>query len=310
MGVFEWPSVRRGDVRGRPGARRTATASRSSAAATRCAPCTTPASPTGSRGSRPAAAPRSSCSKARSCPAWRRSRRLMLIAGNWKMFKGPREAGEFCRALRDADAARGRRRRRLPAVRLARRRRAGARRHGDRRLRAELPLGARGRVHRRGLRADAARARRLRHDRRPLGAAPVLRRDRRDRRAALPRRAGERAARDRLRRRDPGRARGGRDRGGAAPPGRRARGRRQPRDRLRAGLGDRHREDRDARDGAARRTRRSSRCSTCRCSTAARSSRRTPPSCSRRAAVDGALVGGASLDVDSFAAICRAASRS
>ncbi len=26
----------------------------------------------------------------------------MLIAGNWKMYKGPREAGEFCRALRDA----------------------------------------------------------------------------------------------------------------------------------------------------------------------------------------------------------------
>jgi triosephosphate isomerase (TIM) len=27
----------------------------------------------------------------------------MLIAGNWKMFKGPREAGEFCRALRASD---------------------------------------------------------------------------------------------------------------------------------------------------------------------------------------------------------------
>ncbi len=27
----------------------------------------------------------------------------MLIAGNWKMFKGPAEAGSFCRALRDAD---------------------------------------------------------------------------------------------------------------------------------------------------------------------------------------------------------------
>jgi triosephosphate isomerase (TIM) len=27
----------------------------------------------------------------------------MLIAGNWKMFKGPVEAAEFCRALRDAD---------------------------------------------------------------------------------------------------------------------------------------------------------------------------------------------------------------
>jgi triosephosphate isomerase len=27
----------------------------------------------------------------------------MLIAGNWKMFKGPADAGEFCRALRAAD---------------------------------------------------------------------------------------------------------------------------------------------------------------------------------------------------------------
>jgi triosephosphate isomerase len=27
----------------------------------------------------------------------------MLIAGNWKMFKGPVEAGAFCRELRDAD---------------------------------------------------------------------------------------------------------------------------------------------------------------------------------------------------------------
>ena len=27
----------------------------------------------------------------------------MLIAGNWKMFKGPHEAGAFCRELRDAD---------------------------------------------------------------------------------------------------------------------------------------------------------------------------------------------------------------
>ena len=27
----------------------------------------------------------------------------MLIAGNWKMFKGPEAAGEFCRALRELD---------------------------------------------------------------------------------------------------------------------------------------------------------------------------------------------------------------
>src|SRR3954471_3791927 len=35
--------------------------------------------------------------------ASRRRRDPMLIAGNWKMYKGPREAGAFCRALRDAD---------------------------------------------------------------------------------------------------------------------------------------------------------------------------------------------------------------
>ena len=28
---------------------------------------------------------------------------MSLIAGNWKMFKGPAEAGTFCRALRDVD---------------------------------------------------------------------------------------------------------------------------------------------------------------------------------------------------------------
>jgi triosephosphate isomerase len=31
----------------------------------------------------------------------------VLIAGNWKMFKGPDEAGAFCRALRDADLPAG-----------------------------------------------------------------------------------------------------------------------------------------------------------------------------------------------------------
>jgi triosephosphate isomerase len=31
----------------------------------------------------------------------------MLIAGNWKMFKGPAEAGEFCRELRDAGLPEG-----------------------------------------------------------------------------------------------------------------------------------------------------------------------------------------------------------
>jgi triosephosphate isomerase len=32
---------------------------------------------------------------------------MTLIAGNWKMFKGPAEAGVFCRALREADLPEG-----------------------------------------------------------------------------------------------------------------------------------------------------------------------------------------------------------
>ena len=61
-------AVRRGHVRGRARGRRLRRASRSSAAATRSAPCTRRASPTASRGSRPAAARRSSCSKGKELP--------------------------------------------------------------------------------------------------------------------------------------------------------------------------------------------------------------------------------------------------
>ena len=103
----------------------------------------------------------------------------MLIAGNWKMFKGPREARAF---LESFERAGGRRRRLLPAVRLARGR--GRERPDD--LRAERALGAERRLHRRGLAGDAARARRPGRARRALGAAPALRRDRRDGRAPAP----------------------------------------------------------------------------------------------------------------------------
>src|SRR5579862_6227345 len=37
------------------------------------------------------------------CSRRRQTRKPMLIAGNWKMFKAPAEAGEFCRELREAD---------------------------------------------------------------------------------------------------------------------------------------------------------------------------------------------------------------
>src|SRR5574338_1395326 len=71
--------------------------------------------------------------------------------------------------------------RRLPVVYVALGR--GRAQHPG--LRAERPLGGRGRVHGRGVRRDAPRARRRGRDRRALGAAPALRRDRRDGRAAV-----------------------------------------------------------------------------------------------------------------------------
>ena len=213
----------------------------------------------------------------------KRRKAPMLIAGNWKMYKGPAEAAEFCRALRERlGGARRRRRRGLPAVPLARpppcRRWPGT----------EIAVAAQnvhweeqgaftGEVSAR----DAARARRLRRDRRPLRAAPAT--------SARPTRAwpGERP-----RRSTPGLwviacvgeteagARARRDRGGARPPGIRARAARPARDRLRAGVGDRHRQDRDARAGAGGARVHPQPASTCRSCTAARSSPTTPPSCS------------------------------
>ena len=72
----------------------------------------------------------------------------------------------------------GCRRRRLPAVRLAGAGGSGPRRDRGRGLRAERPLGTGRRLHRRGLRVDAARARCVRDDLRPLRAAAALRRHR------------------------------------------------------------------------------------------------------------------------------------
>ena len=132
---------------------------------------------------------------------------LMLIAGNWKMFKGPAETARSA-VLRRLRAAGRRRRRRLPAVRLAR---GGGRALAAprSRLRAERPLGAR-----RARSPARSRAPMLLElgvygsARRPLRAAPALRRDRRDCRAPRARRARRRPRRDRLRRRDARRARG------------------------------------------------------------------------------------------------------
>ena len=198
----------------------------------------------------------------------------VLVAGNWKMFKGAHQAREFA----TPDPAR---RRRTPRVstsssarrssRSRRRSRASAPDSAHPRLRAERPLGARGRVHGRGL------ARRCCSSSASTGAIvghserrQLLRRDRRDGAPAGGGRARGRAPRHRLRRRDRGRARGRRDRGRARAAGRGDPAARAARDRVRARLGDRHRARRRRRRSRRRRTRSSSRCTRRRCSTAAR----------------------------------------
>ena len=196
----------------------------------------------------------------------------VLVAGNWKMFKGPRETVEFLDAF--APPA-GRRRRRLPAVRVARRPRSAAACPSTRRTctgppRARSPARSRRRCSSRS--ASRARSSGTPSDgstsarrTRPC-ACGARRRSRRGCRVIAC--VGETEAA----------ARGRGDRGRAAPPGRRDPAARAPRDRLRAGLGDRDRQDRDTRDRAGRARADQGAPRDAASSTAARSSRRTPPS--------------------------------
>ena len=181
--------------------------------------------------------------------------RTPYIAANWKMNKTVAEAAEFVDALLPRIAATQCDVVVCPPVHGAQR--GGRAPLRDRRQgrRPEHARGGVGRLHRRGLGADAGRARRRGGRPRPLRAPPVLRRDRR---GAGPQGAGgarRRARADPLRRRERGGARRRRDRGSAGAPaaGRPGRGRvRRPgprRRRLRADLGDRHRPHRDPRAG-------------------------------------------------------------
>ena len=204
----------------------------------------------------------------------------MLIAGNWKMFKGPPEAAGSgdrdpplpTRAAASTSSSARRSCRSRRAAGLERQRLPSTRR---------TSTGSRGRVHRRGLGADAARARRPRRDRRPLGAPAALRRDRRDGARCAPRRALEAGSRVIA---CVGETEAEREAGETeevlapvrCPCSPRTSAWWSPTSRCGRSARARRRRPRSPR----RRTRSSRRCSTRRSSTAARSSRRTPPSCS------------------------------
>ena len=143
----------------------------------------------GSRGFRPAAARRWSCSRARSSRASPRSRGIdpMLIAGQLEDVQGPGRGACLLRRLRGADGVD------VvfcpPYVSLG-----AAVETGQTIYRPERPLGGERPLHRRGLAGDAPRARGQRRARRPLGAAAALRRERRDGRAARAKCALERGS--------------------------------------------------------------------------------------------------------------------
>ena len=266
MGVFESRAVRGRHAGGRARRSPRATArSRSSAAATRSRPSTRAAWPTRSPTSRRAAAPRSSSSRARSCPASRRWRarrdqrhghrdvRSSAATGSctarspsrWRSPPRCATASPPCATSTSPSRPASRRCTRWPS--------------GSRTVRwPSPPRTASGRTRARSpARSSAPQLAdagcKLRHPR-PLGAAPALRRARRGREPQGARGAARRPVAHHLRRRDAGRARRGRDarpRPGASStprwPSSPTPSARAHRHRLRAGLGDRHRPQRDAR---------------------------------------------------------------
>ncbi len=190
-------AVRRRNPRGRRGRRRRSRRTRSSAAATPRRRSSRSASTRTSTGSRPAAAPRSSSWKARTCRAWSRSQtsetdekerrmseRRPYLAANWKMQKTVEETEDFLdRFLGDIGDLARHRHRDLPAVHLARRRRRALPAEPGQGRRAEHARGRLGRLHRRDLGPDADLDRGRGRGPRPLRAPRALRRDGRGARA-------------------------------------------------------------------------------------------------------------------------------
>ena len=118
-----------------------------SAAGIRSPPCRSSAWPTPSTGSRPAAAPRSSSSRAATFPDWRRCRmpdRTPLLAANWKMHKTVEETESFLDDFLSNPPEPGRRRRDLPAIPVAETGRRALRGYARRRGRPKHARGAEG----------------------------------------------------------------------------------------------------------------------------------------------------------------------
>ena len=147
--------------------------------------------------------------------------RKPLVAGNWKMFKGPTEARKLALELRNGLL--GRRDTSevvlLPAVREPGGGGGDPARQLDRARCPERALGEPGSVDRRSRGFHAARRRVQPRHHRAFGAPAALRRDQRDRAPARARGAGRRPAAHRLRRRDARRARCGGHLQGRGDPG-------------------------------------------------------------------------------------------
>ena len=247
--------------------------------------------------------------------------RTPLIAGNWKLWGTRAQAADYCERLHiDAE---------LPVdvgicppfTALGRMRRE-AQGHGCGGVRAEHAPRVHGRLHRRGLRRDAHRDRGERRAARAFGAPPVRLRNRPRAPGEGSGRARRRPSADPVRGGDRGRARARRDRSASCAPRCRRRSRRLPRIASPTWSSRTSRSGRSApaRSRPPRSPRRRSRSSARWSATA----RRRPPSGVRilyggsvkpdnaaeilvQPDVDGALVGGASLDPEGFARIVAAA---
>ena len=231
----------------------------------------------------------------------------MLIAGNWKMFKGPAESGDFCRALRDTDLPDG-----VdvvvcpPFVSLA----AAAQALAGTEIGVFAqnchwePQGAfTGEVSAAMLLELGVYGTLVGHSERRQYFGETDETVGRRVRAALD--AGLHVIAC------VGETEAERDAGETEAVLRRQlsvlRGRRQPRDRLRAGVGDRHRPFGHAGDGPGGARESCARVVDVPVLYGGSVKPENAEAVLSQPAVDGALVGGAALDLDSFAAICRAA---